>query len=177
MADRLPRRVLEQQYGINLPLSLDDDPMTPVKAHVLTENLGMARGFMTAQGRADDSRAARLILKDYINGRLLYAHPPPDKRLRPDIGASRVDAAQDIADAMAQGLAPAGRSKQVIYASKTPIDGSGNRRRKGRRGHDEQDACGTISATHAAPAPASSPPLPATPPGQADAMLHAGRWR
>ena len=171
VADRLPRRVLEQQYGINLPLSLDDDPLTPVKAHVLTENLGMARGFMTAQGRADDSRAARLILKDYINGRLLYAHPPPDKRLRPDIGASRVDAAQDIADAMAQGLAPAGRSKEVIYASKTPIDGSGNRRRKGRRGHDEQDACGTISAPHAAPA---------TPPRHADGcgMQVAGddRW-
>lgn len=38
--------------------------------------------MMTAQGRPDESRAARLLLKDYCVGRLLYAHPPPDKRIR-----------------------------------------------------------------------------------------------
>ncbi len=35
------------------------------------------RGFMTAHGSPDESRAARIILKDYVNGKLLYCHPPP----------------------------------------------------------------------------------------------------
>ena len=38
----------------------------------------MARGYFTAgQGNPDESRAARPILKDYVNGRLLYCTPPP----------------------------------------------------------------------------------------------------
>lgn len=32
---------------------------------------------MTANGQPDNPRAARYILKDFINGRLLYAHAPP----------------------------------------------------------------------------------------------------
>lgn len=35
------------------------------------------RGFMTANGQPDQSRAARYILKDYVNGRLLYCAAPP----------------------------------------------------------------------------------------------------
>ncbi|EAQ85902.1 hypothetical protein CHGG_07155 [Chaetomium globosum CBS 148.51] len=37
------------------------------------------RGFMTqGLGQPDRSRAARYILKDYVNGKLLYVTPPPD---------------------------------------------------------------------------------------------------
>ena len=32
---------------------------------------------MTTHGRPDGPRSARYILKDYVNGRLLYCHPPP----------------------------------------------------------------------------------------------------
>ena len=32
---------------------------------------------MTANGQPDNARAARYILKDFINGKLLYAHAPP----------------------------------------------------------------------------------------------------
>jgi large subunit GTPase 1 len=40
----------------------------------------VGRGYFTAgQGNPDESRAARPILKDYVNGKLLYAHPPPGK--------------------------------------------------------------------------------------------------
>lgn len=35
------------------------------------------RGFMTARGQPDQSRSARYVLKDYVNGKLLYAHAPP----------------------------------------------------------------------------------------------------
>lgn len=33
---------------------------------------------MTANGQPDQSRAARVLLKDYVNGRLLYCVAPPD---------------------------------------------------------------------------------------------------
>lgn len=36
------------------------------------------RGFMTARGQPDQSRSARYVLKDYVNGRLLYCHAPPN---------------------------------------------------------------------------------------------------
>ena len=38
----------------------------------------VARGFMrSGQGNPDEARAARFILKDYVNGKLLYCHAPP----------------------------------------------------------------------------------------------------
>ena len=39
----------------------------------------MARGFRKAghQGNPDDARAARILLKDLVNGKILYCHPPP----------------------------------------------------------------------------------------------------
>ena len=44
-----------------------------VHEHTCTD----VRGYMTARGRPDGPRSARYILKDYVNGRLLYCHPPP----------------------------------------------------------------------------------------------------
>ncbi|CAN9500918.1 unnamed protein product [Ophioblennius macclurei] len=38
---------------------------------------GYMRGFMTSHGQPDQPRSARYILKDYVNGKLLYCHPPP----------------------------------------------------------------------------------------------------
>ncbi len=32
---------------------------------------------MTSHGQPDGPRSARYILKDYVNGRLLYCHAPP----------------------------------------------------------------------------------------------------
>ncbi len=38
----------------------------------------MARGFTrSGQGNPDEARAARYILKDYVNAKLLFCHPPP----------------------------------------------------------------------------------------------------
>lgn len=36
------------------------------------------RGFMTANGQPDNARAARYILKDFINGKLLFCNVPPN---------------------------------------------------------------------------------------------------
>jgi large subunit GTPase 1 len=39
----------------------------------------VARGFRKAghQGNPDDARAARILLKDFVNGKLIYCHSPP----------------------------------------------------------------------------------------------------
>ena len=39
----------------------------------------VARGFTrSGRGNADEARAARYILKDYVNAKLLFCHPPPN---------------------------------------------------------------------------------------------------
>ena len=35
------------------------------------------RGFMTANGQPDQARSARYVLKDYVNGKLLFCYAPP----------------------------------------------------------------------------------------------------
>jgi large subunit GTPase 1 len=39
----------------------------------------VARGFTKAghQGNPDDARSARILLKDFVNGKMVYCHPPP----------------------------------------------------------------------------------------------------
>jgi large subunit GTPase 1 len=36
------------------------------------------RGFMTARGLPDSPRSSRHILKDFVQGKLLYCNPPPE---------------------------------------------------------------------------------------------------
>ena len=52
-------------------------------AEDLLNALGFMRGYMTARGLPDISRAARKVCKDYINGKILYCEHPPgsDKSL------------------------------------------------------------------------------------------------
>jgi hypothetical protein len=37
-----------------------------------------SRGFMTQNGQPDNARASRYILKDFVKGKLLYCHAPPN---------------------------------------------------------------------------------------------------
>lgn len=53
------------------------DPSRPPTGSELARAYGGMRGFKTFHGEPDESRAARVITKDYINGRLLYCHLPP----------------------------------------------------------------------------------------------------
>ena len=52
-----------------------------VRDHFTNEYMprrAVARGFMrSGQGNPDEARAARYILKDYVNGKLLFCRPPP----------------------------------------------------------------------------------------------------
>ncbi|KAM4628559.1 large subunit GTPase 1 homolog [Polymixia lowei] len=74
----IPRNVLEGTYGINIIRPREDeDPDRPPTSEELLMAYGYMRGFMTSHGQPDQSRSSRYVLKDYVNGKLLYCHPPP----------------------------------------------------------------------------------------------------
>ncbi|OLL26988.1 Large subunit GTPase 1 [Neolecta irregularis DAH-3] len=86
VAKRVPRRYIEAFYGITVyirPIS-EGGSGTPTAEELLV-SYARARGYTKAgQGNPDESRAARCILKDFVNGKLLYVHPPPDYESSPE---------------------------------------------------------------------------------------------
>ncbi|CAL9728308.1 large subunit GTPase 1 [Monosporozyma unispora] len=80
VAQRVPKYYLEAVYGIHIQTRTKDeggDGVTPTGQELLV-SYARARGYMTQGfGSADESRASRYILKDYVNGKLLYINPPP----------------------------------------------------------------------------------------------------
>ncbi|KAK6342048.1 hypothetical protein TWF730_001530 [Orbilia blumenaviensis] len=80
VAQRVPKSYLEGLYGITITVRPPEEGGTGIPtASEMLMAYARARGFTkTGSGRNwDESRAARLILKDYVNGRLLFCHPPP----------------------------------------------------------------------------------------------------
>ncbi|KAL1490495.1 hypothetical protein ABEB36_013179 [Hypothenemus hampei] len=76
----IPRHVIEDKYSIMLPKPLEgEDPERKPHAEELLNAYAYNRGFMTANGQPDNARAARYILKDFMNGQLLYCHAPPNE--------------------------------------------------------------------------------------------------
>jgi len=74
---RIPRIVLETMYGVIFPKPQPpDDPNRPPYPDELLSAYAFVRGFMASHGMPDKHRAARVILKDFVNGILLYCHPP-----------------------------------------------------------------------------------------------------
>jgi large subunit GTPase 1 len=79
VTQRIPQAFLEAIYGIQIRMKALEEGGTGVPtAQELLTSYARHRGFMTqGQGQPDQSRAARYILKDYVNGKLLYCEPPP----------------------------------------------------------------------------------------------------
>jgi len=70
--------VLEETYGVVLPPPPEGQPEdTPPTGDEMLNAYAFQRGFMTSSGLPDQSRAARIILTDYVAGKLIYCHPPP----------------------------------------------------------------------------------------------------
>lgn len=79
VTQRIPQPFLEATYGITIRTRPLEEGGTgiPTGPELLTA-YARHRGFMTTgQGQPDQSRAARYVLKDYVNGKLLYCEPPP----------------------------------------------------------------------------------------------------
>lgn len=86
IAERMPSALLAGVYGLRFPeisdgILQDRDETTLarvgyVSATVLLDTHARARGFMSDHDKADQSRSARAILKDYVNGHIVFAHGP-----------------------------------------------------------------------------------------------------
>ncbi|KAH9049549.1 P-loop containing nucleoside triphosphate hydrolase protein [Lactarius hengduanensis] len=76
---RIPKEALEGTYGLSIKASHSEDSNdSSISAEDLLISYAVARGFTrSGQGNPDEARAARYILKDYVNAKLLFCHPPP----------------------------------------------------------------------------------------------------
>ncbi|KAF9881190.1 hypothetical protein CkaCkLH20_01340 [Colletotrichum karsti] len=95
VARRIPKQFLEAAYGINIKTRAMEEGGTGIpSAQELLAAYAKARGFQTqGLGQPDESRAARYILKDYVNGKLLYCEPPPNTVDGPEFNHELYDAA------------------------------------------------------------------------------------
>lgn len=81
VAQRIPLAFLESVYGMKVQMRPIEEGGTgePTGEEIL-RGYARARGFFTqGLGQPDESRAARYILKDYVKGKLLFCHPPPQE--------------------------------------------------------------------------------------------------
>jgi len=92
VTQRIPQSFLEAVYGIKINIRPLEEGGTGVPtASELLRAYARARGFATTgQGQPDESRAARYVLKDYVNGKLLFCQPPPHD---PEIDAAEFNSA------------------------------------------------------------------------------------
>lgn len=78
LATLIPKYVIEDMYGIMLPIPAEgEDQDRPPTAEEILNAYGYSRGFMTQNGQPDNPRTSRYVLKDFVNGRLLYCVAPP----------------------------------------------------------------------------------------------------
>lgn len=80
VAQRIPQSFFEALYGVKVHTRPLEEGGTGIPtAEEILIAYAIARGFTkTGQGQPDESRAARYILKDYVSGKLLFCHPPPN---------------------------------------------------------------------------------------------------
>ncbi|XP_065852586.1 GTPase LSG1-1-like [Euphorbia lathyris] len=78
VANRVPRHVIEDVYNITLPKPKPYEPQSraPLASEVLRSYCA-SRGYVASSGLPDETRAARKILKDYIDGKLTHYEIPP----------------------------------------------------------------------------------------------------
>ncbi|KAH7675317.1 large subunit GTPase 1 protein [Dioscorea alata] len=85
VADRVPRHALESIYNITLPKPKPYESQSrPPTSSELLRAYCASRGHVGSSGLPDETRAARQILKDYIDGKLPHYEMPPDGQSNDD---------------------------------------------------------------------------------------------
>ncbi|KAF2158087.1 P-loop containing nucleoside triphosphate hydrolase protein [Myriangium duriaei CBS 260.36] len=80
VAKRIPRQWLEAVYGIKIEVRSEEEGGTgQATGEEVSKAFALARGYRAggAAGQVDESRAARVVLKDFVKGKLLHCHSPP----------------------------------------------------------------------------------------------------
>lgn len=102
---RIPREILEGTYGIRIDVKeIEDGGTGKVGWEDLLSAYAIARGMTRSSfGMPDTSRAARYVLKDYVNAKLLYGRAPPGMDADAYMSTSREQTLQEIEDSYAAG--------------------------------------------------------------------------
>eukprot|EP01125_Pyxidicula_operculata_P004264 TRINITY_DN1631_c0_g1_i1.p1 TRINITY_DN1631_c0_g1~~TRINITY_DN1631_c0_g1_i1.p1 ORF type:complete len:650 (+),score=181.73 TRINITY_DN1631_c0_g1_i1:196-1950(+) len=75
----IPRNILEKFYRVNFPSSRDPTQVNlPVSPEEFLSAYAFVRGYLSKYGQPDIFRAGKVILNDFVDGKLLYCHGPPD---------------------------------------------------------------------------------------------------
>ncbi|KAF2299732.1 hypothetical protein GH714_002913 [Hevea brasiliensis] len=78
VANKVPRHVIEDVCKINLPKPKPYEPQSrPPLASEFLRAYCASRGYVASSGLPDETRAARQILKDYLDGKLPHFEMPP----------------------------------------------------------------------------------------------------
>ncbi|XP_077226284.1 P-loop containing nucleoside triphosphate hydrolases superfamily protein [Tasmannia lanceolata] len=78
VANRVPRHIIEGVYNITLPKPKPYEPQSRAPfASELLRAYCSSRGHVASSGLPDETRAARQLLKDYIDGKLPHFEMPP----------------------------------------------------------------------------------------------------
>ncbi|OQR95000.1 large subunit GTPase 1 [Achlya hypogyna] len=166
VARRIPRLVFESTYGIKVPFPNSGKYTDPVDVYVLLEVYARARGFATAgKGGPDQSRAARVLLRDYVMGRLLYCHPPPGvapttpafdplELAKTFATADKVALLEPLSDeegdaAKAPGFDPVGVESKAAASKRLKKHGKKGRKARDKNPYEDMDgAAATASMAH-----------------------------
>lgn len=139
--DELARRVSKQQVAMVYGLQFPDWKVMDGAA--LMDGYATARGHYKDHGTLDLTRTARTILKHFIQGRLLYCHPPPvnaDKRTEfaSSLGMGDAEVNKKLmrlidpdADAIAEEEEPTLAEEEDDLNDIIPVDFDGVTREKG----------------------------------------------
>jgi large subunit GTPase 1 len=78
IAQRIPKMWLEAIYGFSIKTRpIEEGGTGQLTAEELSVGFAKGKGIIAKYGRPDEGLAARIILKDYVKGKLLWCHPPP----------------------------------------------------------------------------------------------------
>jgi large subunit GTPase 1 len=74
----IPKAILEHVYRVTLPLPKEhEDPDRCPTSNELLERFSYIKGFLTKLALPDMTRGGRIVLADYVSGKLLHVTPPP----------------------------------------------------------------------------------------------------
>jgi hypothetical protein len=102
---------VDQASFHTLTLGAGHSTRSPLPPQELLRAFALSRGWVGPSGLPDETRCSRRILKDYVEGKLLYCKPPPGSGLQPYTGkapapapAARQHHHQQAQQAAQQGL-------------------------------------------------------------------------
>ena len=79
LVSRVPRRQIQERYGITIPPpGPEENPHRIPTVKEVLDAFCTERGLMaSAHAGPNHPAGARILLRDYVEGRLVYCHPPP----------------------------------------------------------------------------------------------------